>query len=56
MNNIFKLDEEKLDQLLQDCVNKEQKFRKSCRPKKKPNRKLYEQLMEEDLKKKGYIK
>lgn len=55
MSDIYKLDD-KLDQLLEDCVNKERKFRKSCKPKKKPNHKLFEQLMDEDLKKKGYIK
>lgn len=55
--DIFKLDEEKLDALLSECMEKEKDFRKKTMKKaKKADPKLWEKLFEENLKKEGYIK
>lgn len=56
--DIFKLDEEKLDALLNECIEKEKDFRKKTmkKAKKKASPKLWEKLFEENLKKEGYIK
>ena len=56
MNDLFKLDDKTFEAIV-ECQVKEQDFRKKTMKKvrKKNNTKLFEQLMEEDLKKKGYI-
>lgn len=56
-NRLFELDDKIFEELV-ECQVKEQDFRKKTMKKvrKKNNTKLFEQLMEEDLKKKGYIK
>lgn len=55
MNKLFELDDKTFEALV-ECQVKETKFRKKYKAKKKNNHKLFELLMEEDLKKKGYIK
>jgi hypothetical protein len=50
------MDDDKLEQALEKCVSKETKKTKTKRKKVVPWSKVYEQLREEDLKKKGYIK
>lgn len=57
MDKLFELDEEKLDALLSECMEKEKDFRKKTMKKaKKADPKLWEKLFEENLKKEGYIK
>lgn len=59
-NFVFNLDEERLNQVMDGLLEKEQEFRKKTwkpKMKKKPHwSKVYEQLRDEDLKKKGYLK
>lgn len=56
MKELFTLDDKTFEAIV-ECQAKEQTFRKKYKAKKKKNNtKLFEQLMEEDLKKKGYIK
>lgn len=57
MKDLFELDDRTFESIV-ECQVKEQDFRKKTMKKvrKKNNYKLFEQLMKEDLKKKGYIK
>ncbi len=56
-NKLFELDDKTFEAIV-ECQVKEKDFRKKSTVKKKSrsNHRLYEQLMEKDLKEKGYIK
>jgi len=60
INDLFQFDEERFDKLMEELNKKEQDFRdesmKTVKKKRKSNYRLFEQLMEKDLKEKGYIK
>lgn len=50
------MNDDMIQQALDKAVSKENKKTKTKRKKKVPWSKVYEQLRDEDLKKKGYIK
>lgn len=57
-DKLFELDDKTFEAVM-ECLVKEKEFRESTKitkKKRKENIKLFEQLMEDDLKKKGYIK
>ena len=56
-NKLFELDDKTFEAIV-ECQVKEKDFRKKCftRRKSRNNHRLFEQLMEKDLKDKGYIK
>lgn len=60
IDDLFQFDAERFDKLMEELNKKEQDFRdesmKTVKKKRRSNHKLFEQLMEKDLKKKGYIK